>query len=52
VDGALLRPPLAISVDLIGETCRKTFVPEHGRALQPPGTVSLQKAIGIVTDGG
>jgi hypothetical protein len=51
VDGAFLRPPLAISVDLIGETCRKTFVPEAGRALQPPSTVSLQKATGIVTDG-
>jgi hypothetical protein len=45
----LSRPPLTITVDLIGETCRNTFVPEGGRALESPGTVSLYKTTGVVT---
>jgi hypothetical protein len=37
----LPRPPRIVTVDLIDETRRRTFVPEDGRALQSPATVSL-----------
>lgn len=48
---ALPRPPLTITVDLIGETCRYTFVLESGRALESPRTVSLYKPTSVMIGG-
>jgi hypothetical protein len=48
---SLLRQPPAITIDLIGKTCRVTFVLEDGCSFKSPATVSLYKATGFVTGG-
>ena len=51
VDNTLLRQPLTITVDLIGETCRTIFVLKNSRATQQPAIALPVKTTGIVTDG-
>src|SRR5262249_49722383 len=45
----LAGPPLTVTVHLIGETCRDTFVLKSGRTLQSPAIISRYKTTGVVT---